>query len=69
MTQYANRKVADAIYSLVQYNWADEESDYSNEALEPGNSRDGHQFENLMLIQRWLETQGYPHVEPRIEEA
>lgn len=62
-----DKETLQAIAALVQYNWADEESDYSNEALEPGNSRDGHIFESLMLIQRWLETQGYPHVEPRIE--
>lgn len=59
-----------AISRVVAYNWSDEEADYSNEALEPGNSREGHVFGDLMLIQHWLENEhGYPHVEPRIEDA
>ena len=44
----------------------DEEADYNTEALKPGNSREGHIFESLMTVQRWLETFGYPHVEPHI---
>lgn len=60
------RGVVRAIASLVAYNWADEERDYNTEALEPGNSREGHIFGDLMLIQRWLETFGYPHVKPFI---
>lgn len=55
-----------AIAALVHYNWTNEENDYNGDALLEGNSRDGHIFEDLMLIQKWLETQGYPHVEPQI---
>ena len=59
----------EAIASLVAYNWNDEEGDYNHEALEEGNSREGHIFESLKAIQRWLETcHGYPHVEPRITD-
>ncbi len=61
------RGVVRAIASLVAYNWKDEETDYNTAAQEPGNSREGHIFSDLMLIQRWLETFGYPHVQPRTE--
>lgn len=61
-----DQDVLDAIRSVVMYNWHDEEDDYNHEALEPGNSRENHIFTDLMTVQRWLETQGYPHVEPRI---
>ena len=57
-----------AIAALVKYNWNDEQDDYNGDALLEGNSREGHIFESLMTVQQWLETQGYPHVEPRIEE-
>lgn len=67
MADDAPRTIVRAISNLVAYNWADEESDYNHEALEPGNSREGHIFRDLMLIQRWLETFGYPHVKPNIE--
>jgi hypothetical protein len=61
-------KVIEAISRIVAYNWTDEESDYNHEALEEGNSREGHILGDLMLVQRWLEVgHGYPHVEPRIE--
>jgi hypothetical protein len=57
-----------AIAAIVAYNWRNEETDYSREALKPGNSRAGHIFRELMRVQRWLETEhGYPHVEPRIK--
>ena len=67
MADSTPRGIVRAISNLVTYNWADEEADYNTVALEPGNSREGHIFRDLMLIQRWLETFGYPHVEPRIE--
>ena len=60
--------VVQATAALVDYNWSDEERDYNTEALVEDNSREGHIFESIMLIQRWLETaHGYPHIEPRIE--
>lgn len=63
------RTLVEAIASLVAYNWPDEEDDYNHEALEEGNSREGHIFRDLMTIQRWLETcHGYPHVEPRVTD-
>lgn len=62
----AGGTVYGAVSNLVRYNWADEERDYNTGALEPGNSREGHIFGDLMLIQRWLETFGYPHVQPFI---
>ena len=63
-----DQETIQAVATLVDYNWADEELDYNTAALEPGNSREYHIFVDLMRIQRWLETQGYPHVEPRTEE-
>lgn len=60
-------EIVKAVAGLVAYNWADEERDYNTEALEPGNSREGHIFRNLMTVQRWLESaHGYPHIEPFI---
>lgn len=60
-------EVIAAIAHLVAYNWTDEEADYSYDALEPGNSREGHIFRDIMKIQQWLETEhGYPHMEPQI---
>ena len=62
-----SRIVVEAIASLVDYNWSDEEDDYNHEAMAEDNSREGHIFESIMLIQRWLEAaHGHPHVEPRI---
>ena len=56
-----------AIASLVDYNWHDEQDDYNTEALVEDNSREGHIFEALMEIQRWLEiAHRYPHIEPLI---
>ena len=63
-----NSYVVSAIASLVDYNWADEERDYNTEALEPGNSREGHIFRSIVLIRRWLETEhGYPYRETHIK--
>lgn len=63
-------EVAQSISSIVTYNWTDEERDYNTEALKPGNSRDGHIFGDLMLVQRWLEFSfSYRHIEPRIVQA
>lgn len=62
-----DEKLIEAIASLVIYNWKDEETDYSTAALEEGNSREGHIFESLMLVRKWLEdVHGYPHWEPWI---
>jgi hypothetical protein len=61
-------EIVAAIARIVQYNWADEEQDYNTEALLNDNGRDNHIFGDLMLVQRWLESRGYPHVEPVIEE-
>jgi len=67
-TELDTSTLVTAIGRLVAYNWRDEETDYNRNALEPGNSREGHIFRDLMLIQCWLEANhGYPHVEPRIE--
>jgi len=66
---HITRETAEHIRSIVLYNWNDEEDDYSTEALEPGNSREGHIFESLMIVQAYLEQEfGYPHVQPRIVE-
>jgi hypothetical protein len=62
-----NSEIIAAIGRIVAYNWADEKKDYNHEALEEGNSREGHIFGDLMRVQRWLEKEhGYPHVEPFI---
>ena len=62
-----DRELVEAIDSLVTYNWRDEETDYSTAALEEGNSREGHIFESLMRVRKWLEDEyGYPHWEPQI---
>src|SRR6476646_9117420 len=56
-----------AISRIVTYNWADEEKDYNHEALEPGNSRGGHIFSDLMRVQRWLEARhAYNHQDQSI---
>lgn len=64
-----SRQVIRDIAELVQHNWRDEETDYNGAALEDGNSREGHVFERIMRIQKWLEEyHGYPHVEPWIKD-
>jgi hypothetical protein len=47
--------VRDAIARIVTYNWKDEEADYAQCGTEPGgNTRAGHVFESLTLMNQWL---------------
>lgn len=63
MPEHTSREVVRAVAAIVQYNWADEKTDYwYNCSDDPDdNQRSGHIFESLRLVQRWLETYGYPY--------
>jgi hypothetical protein len=48
-----------AIARIVAYNWPGEELDYGECGTAPGqNSRQGHVFEDLTAVRRWLDGDG-----------